>query len=116
MLGYINSFFSICGLKLSLFRKHECSNINKTNYYKIECSHNVDELLENRINKGYHFEDNDQIFIKPSTINGYNFIYKEMINHNHMDIKQHESDEDSDVYDPTPFYDILRARNGTSTE
>ena len=63
MIGYINSFFSTYGLKLSASRKHEGSNVNKTNYYKLELLHNVDELLEYKIRKGFQFEDSDGIFI-----------------------------------------------------
>jgi hypothetical protein len=82
---------------------------------RLQFLHNVDELLEYRINKGYHFEDNDEIFIKPSTINGYNFIYKDMVNRNNMDVSQHESDEDSDIYDPSGLDEILGSLNEIQT-
>jgi hypothetical protein len=36
MLGYINSFLSTHGIKITIVRKHEKSNVNKTNYYKLQ--------------------------------------------------------------------------------
>jgi hypothetical protein len=108
MLGYINSFFSIYGLKISTVQKQEGSYVKKTNYYKLQCLYNVDELLEYRINKGYKFEDNDNIFIKPSTINGYQFQYKDMVNERDIQHHDDESDEDSDIYDPTSFDDLVK--------
>jgi hypothetical protein len=85
-------------LKISASRKHEEYNANKINYYKIELLHNVDELLEYKIKKGFNFEDNDGIFIKPSTIDGYQFKYSNMIDLNRAEHTREydESDEDSE--------------------
>ena len=52
MIGYITSFLTIYGIKISTIQKQEGKHVNKTNYYKIEIIHNVDELLEYRIKKG----------------------------------------------------------------
>jgi hypothetical protein len=97
MIGYINSFLTIYGIKISTIQKQEGKHVNKTNYYKIEIIHNVDELLEYRIKKGFQFEDNDGIFIKPSTISGYKFKYTNMIDLNRAEHTREydESDEDS---------------------
>ena len=83
---------------MSAFRKHEGSNVNKTNYYKLEILHNVDELLEYKVGKGLHFGDNDGIFIKPSTVDGYKFKYTNMIDLNRTEhtCEYNESDEDSE--------------------
>ena len=45
MLGYINSFLSTHGIKITIVRKHEKSNVNKTNYYKLQLvapDHDID--------------------------------------------------------------------------
>jgi hypothetical protein len=98
LLGYINSCFIFFGVKISTIQKQEISYTNKTNYYKLEVLHNVDELLEYKIKKGFNFEDNDCIFIKPSTINGYQFKYSNMIDLNRTEHTReyNESDEDSE--------------------
>jgi len=51
MIGYINSFLTIYGIKISTIQKQEGKHVNKTNYYKIEIIHNVDELLEYRLKR-----------------------------------------------------------------
>ena len=53
MIGYINSCLSIFGIKISSVQKHEGSNVNKTNYYRLEPLHNVDDLLEYKIKQGF---------------------------------------------------------------
>ena len=45
MLGYINSFLSTHAIKITIVRKHEKSNVNKTNYYKLQLvapDHDID--------------------------------------------------------------------------
>ena len=97
MIGYINSFLTIYGIKISTIQKQEGKHVNKTNYYKIEIIHNVDELLEYRIKEGFQFEDHDGIFIKPSTISGYKYKSTNMIDLNRAEHTREydERDEDS---------------------
>ena len=68
LLGYINSFFSQYGIKVAQKRKSEKRNENMVCYYRIEIINNVDELLEYKINKGFQLNDDDDLFVKPSTI------------------------------------------------
>jgi hypothetical protein len=47
MLGYINSFLSTHGIKITIVQKHERSYINKTNYYKLQLvapDHDIDNV------------------------------------------------------------------------
>ena len=39
----------------------------------------MDELLEYKINTGYKFKDRNNLFVKPSTISGYEFKYDELV-------------------------------------
>ena len=48
-------------------------------FYRIELQDNIDELLEYRMNRGYDLKDNRCIFVKPSTMKGYQFMYKDKI-------------------------------------
>ena len=45
MLGYINSFLSMHGIKINTIQKQEISYANKTNYYKLQLvtpDHDID--------------------------------------------------------------------------
>ena len=80
LLGYINSFFSQYGIKVAQKRKSEKRNENMVCYYRIEIINNVDELLEYKIKKGFQLNDDDDLFVKPSTIEGYIYKYNELVN------------------------------------
>ena len=89
---------TIYGIKISTIQKQEGKHVNQTNYYKIEIIHNVDELLEYRIKKGFKFEDNDGISIKPSTVDGYKVKHTNMIDLSRTEhtCEYNESHEDSE--------------------
>ena len=45
MLGYINSFLSTHGMRITIVQKHEKKHANKTNYYKLQLvtpDHDID--------------------------------------------------------------------------
>jgi hypothetical protein len=77
-LYFINGLLSSYSIKLKLKQEREESP-NKTNYYVIELQNSIDELLEYRVNRGYKLADNQNIFVKPSTITGRKMIYKDNI-------------------------------------
>jgi len=70
-LYYINSLLRNYSIKISVVQKSKKGLSKKVNYYKLSFLHNIDELLEYRINKGYKFKDRNNLFVKPSTISGY---------------------------------------------
>jgi hypothetical protein len=78
-LCYINTILKSYSIKIGFtckkFRKYK----NKLLYYHIQFRDNIDELLEYKINKGYKFKDRNNLFVKPSTISGYEFKYDELV-------------------------------------
>jgi hypothetical protein len=68
---YINTILKSYSIKIGFTRKKSRKCKNKIIYYHIQFRDNIDELLEYKINKGYKFKDRNNLFVKPSTIEGY---------------------------------------------
>jgi hypothetical protein len=77
-LYYINSLVRKYSIKISVVQKTEKGFSKKVNYYKVSFLDSIDELLEYKIRKGYTLKDSKNMFIKPSSIDGFEFKYAEL--------------------------------------
>jgi hypothetical protein len=71
--GYINTVLNNFGISIESFRVRDGGK-EKTNIYKLNL-HNINEIIMNKMKRGFVLKDNDNIFKKPETL-----IYRHLIN------------------------------------
>jgi hypothetical protein len=74
-IHYINTILKKYSIKIKVVQTRVRGEKKLRNFYQLQFLENIDELLEYRMNKGYELHDPDNVFIKPSTIEGYQFAY-----------------------------------------
>ena len=98
-LGYINSVLSEFCIKVATVRKQEKKG-NKTSFYKLEHLHNISEIVEHKIKRGFTLRDASNIYQSPTQHRYSHLIlktFKEPIINNNMNIECVDEGVDDNV-------------------